>query len=94
MALAAEAANGTELKTEKSTSTKMQNKDKKSRTSYIAQNKQHFKLIGTNSAHTSEKKLSFEDFALSLTSKKNLTFRDEEEAAILLMALSCGFIHS
>lgn len=82
----AEAANGTEL---------INTGTKKSRTSYIAQNKQHFKLIGTNSAHTSDqKKLSFEDFALSLTSKKNLTIPDEEEAAILLMALSCGLIHS
>ncbi|XAR70798.1 hypothetical protein NMG60_11027797 [Bertholletia excelsa] len=42
-------------------------------------------------------KLSFEDFALSL-SKKYSTLRqafpkDEEEAAVLLMALSCGLLH-
>ncbi|XP_074348187.1 putative GATA transcription factor 22 [Apium graveolens] len=36
-------------------------------------------------------KLSFEDFAMTLMTKKS---NDEEEAAILLMALSCGIIHS
>ncbi|KAM7490537.1 hypothetical protein LguiA_033458 [Lonicera macranthoides] len=48
--------------------------------------------------HKKNKKLSFEEFALGLISK-NSSFRqvfpqDEEEAAILLMALSCGLINS
>lgn len=40
-------------------------------------------------------KLSFEDFTVTLIDKKSneLFPRDEEEAAILLMALSCGRIH-
>lgn len=48
--------------------------------------------------HKKNKKLSFEEFSLGLISK-NSGFRrvfpqDEEEAAILLMALSCGLINS
>lgn len=44
---------------------------------------------------TATSKLSFEEFAMTLMNKKSneLLPRDEEEAAILLMALSCGTIH-
>ena len=68
-----------------SMSDKSPKKEKKMHTSFAAK-------------HKKKKKLSFEEFALGLISK-NSGFRqvfpqDEEEAAILLMALSCGLINS
>ncbi|XP_059657057.1 putative GATA transcription factor 22 [Cornus florida] len=94
-AAAAAAGNGTNLATNSTTarSTKVQSKEKKSRKSYITQYKKQLKLRHSQS----EKKLSFEDFALSLI--QNSAFggvfpKDEEEAAVLLMALSCGLINS
>lgn len=73
------------LASDKSMNPKSPKKEKKTRTSYVAK-------------HKKKKQLSFEEFALGLISK-NSGFRqvfpqDEEEAAILLMALSCGLINS
>lgn len=53
-------------------------------------------IATTSSSHQATKKLCFEDFLGSLS--KNLAFhrvfpQDEKEAAILLMALSCGIVH-
>lgn len=62
-------------------------KVKKSRRSYH----DHRQSSQTNVKST----LAFEDFAMSLIKKSTESFpQDEEEAAILLMALSCGLIHS
>lgn len=63
-------------------------KEKKSRTSYH--------VARQSSQTTVNSTLTFEDFAMSLINKKSTESfpRDEEEAAILLMALSCGLIHS
>ncbi|KAA8521279.1 hypothetical protein F0562_011975 [Nyssa sinensis] len=97
-AMAAGTTNGKVHATDtSSTKTKLQNKEKKSRTSYMAQCKKPFKLPAGH-PQSGSKKLSFEDFAMSLN--KNIsTFqrvfpKDEEEAAILLMALSCGLVRS
>ncbi|KAK1367884.1 GATA transcription factor [Heracleum sosnowskyi] len=63
-------------------------KEKKWRTSYHD--------VRQSSQTSIKSTLSFEDFAMSLINKKSTESfpRDEEEAAILLMALSCGLIHS
>uniref|UniRef100_A0A2N9F740 GATA-type domain-containing protein n=1 Tax=Fagus sylvatica TaxID=28930 RepID=A0A2N9F740_FAGSY len=97
MAEAAAAANGIVVTTDMSSmkSYKVHNKEKKSRTSHVAQNKNKCKLM--DSSHHSQKKLSFKDFALSL--RNNSAFgrvfpQDEAEAALLLMELSCGLVHS
>lgn len=94
-AMLAAAANGTgDVTTENSkTKTKVPKKEKKSRSSYHMT--QFKKAFGTTQG--GRERISFEDFALSLS--KSLAFRrafpkDEEEAAILLMALSCGLLHS
>ncbi|CAL5359254.1 unnamed protein product [Camellia sinensis] len=92
------AANGMALAraTADSTRIKVQNKEKKSRcTSYTGQYKK--KAFKHHGSPQGKEKISFEDFAMSLS--KNSAFRrafpkDEEEAAILLMALSCGLLHS
>lgn len=47
-------------------------------------------------AKPSQRKLCFEEFALSLTKKLSIQQvfpKEEKEAAILLMALSCGLVH-
>ncbi|KAK9274398.1 hypothetical protein L1049_019212 [Liquidambar formosana] len=98
MAAAAAAANGTEIDTESSsTKTKVINKEKKSRTVHVTQYKKQCKLPANSPPDQSKKKLCFEDFALNLN--KNSAFQrvfpqDEEEGAILLMALSYGLIHN
>ncbi|KAH7834861.1 hypothetical protein Vadar_020399 [Vaccinium darrowii] len=96
MLAAAAVANGTvDVTTEDNseTKTKVQKKEKKSRSSYHMT--QFKKAFGTPQGD--RERISFEDFALSLS--KSLAFgrvfpKDEEEAAILLMALSCGLLHS
>lgn len=95
-AAAAAAANGAVLTMENST-TRTQlvpKKEKKSRSSY--QVVPYKKPFGGTSPQGGRERISFEDFALSMS--KSLGFRrafpkDEEEAAILLMALSCGLLH-
>ncbi|KAL3566361.1 hypothetical protein D5086_031776 [Populus alba] len=79
-----------------STKSKVNSKVKKLRTSHVVQGK---KLSNKppNPPLQSQKKLCFKNLALSLS--KNPALRqvlphDVEEAAILLMELSCGFIHS
>ncbi|KAL4649326.1 hypothetical protein ACB092_01G006900 [Castanea dentata] len=96
MAEAAAAANGIVVSTNISTtkSYKVHNKEKKSRKSQGAQYKTKCKLMDTSH---SKRKLSFKDLALSL--RNNSTFgrvfpQDEAEAALLLMELSCGLVHS
>ncbi|KAF5946688.1 hypothetical protein HYC85_016916 [Camellia sinensis] len=83
-AMAAAAANGATLAAETSTMkiTKVQHK--------------HQKRSKLATKSHGRKKLCFEDFLISLS--KNLAFhrifpQDEKEAAILLMALSCGLVH-
>lgn len=75
-------------------------KEKKPRTSHVAQYKKQCNTPDPDPAHheyQSQRKLRFKDFALSLSSHsalKQVFPQDVEEAAILLMELSCGFIHT
>ena len=82
--------------------TKVLNKDhKKPNNGYITKFKkrQYSQHINTNTSPSSSSprgKNCVEEFLVSLN--KNLTFhrvfpQDEKEAAILLMALSCGYVH-
>ncbi|RVX05534.1 putative GATA transcription factor 22 [Vitis vinifera] len=96
MAAAAATANGTILPTNTApTKTKAKHKDKKSSNGHVSHYKKRCKLAAAPSCET--KKLCFEDFTISLS--KNSAFhrvflQDEiKEAAILLMALSCGLVH-
>ncbi|XP_052183255.1 putative GATA transcription factor 22 [Diospyros lotus] len=96
MAAAAAAANGgTVLEAETaSVKSKTQQKEKRSNNGgHVAQYKKRSKLAA---ATQGRRKLCFEDFLISMS--KNLAFhhvfpQDEKEAAILLMALSCGLVH-
>ncbi|KAF8411427.1 hypothetical protein HHK36_003976 [Tetracentron sinense] len=95
MAAAAAAANSTiHVTTPSSMRSKVHKKDKKSANGgCVAQYKKRCKLTAPPS---SGKKLCFEDFTVNLS--KNSAFhrvfpQDEKEAAILLMALSCGLVH-
>ncbi|KAJ4959454.1 hypothetical protein NE237_026565 [Protea cynaroides] len=86
----AAAANGAVLANK--TSSKVQQQEKRSDNGYVQKYKKRCKL----SEPRSRKKLCFEDLTISLS--KNSAFhqvfpQDEKEAAILLMALSCGFVH-
>ncbi|GFY98447.1 GATA type zinc finger transcription factor family protein [Actinidia rufa] len=98
MAAAAAAANGTIFEETVQVKAKVQHvKAKRSKYGHVAQFKKRSKLAtnGTPS-HGLTKKLCFEDFLISLS--KNSAFhrvfpQDEKDAAILLMALSCGFVH-
>lgn len=93
---AAAATNGTIFPTETSAvlkTAKVQCKDKRSNNG-----QKRCKLAVTPSLPPSQgrEKLCFEDFLISLS--KNLAFhrvfpQDEKDAAILLMALSCGHVH-
>ncbi|XP_027368978.1 putative GATA transcription factor 22 isoform X2 [Abrus precatorius] len=98
----AEAANGLATPTNNaaSTKTRVHNKEKKSRTNHFAQLKNKHKSSTTTSSASSEGVRKFEyfkDFTISL--RNNTAFpqvfpRDEvAEAALLLMDLSCGFVH-
>ncbi|KAG5547229.1 hypothetical protein RHGRI_013036 [Rhododendron griersonianum] len=74
---------------------KLQHKAKRSNNGHVSQYKKRSKLAATPKSH-GRKKLCFEDFLISLS--KNLAIQqvfpqDEKEAAILLMALSCGLVH-
>ncbi|KAF2304344.1 hypothetical protein GH714_030292 [Hevea brasiliensis] len=96
MAAAAAMANSTDIAMETlSTKTKVHNKEKKLRTGHIAQGK---KLRKSPDLPQGQKKLcGFKNLALSLSKNSALQRvfpQDVEEAAILLMELSCGFIHS
>ncbi|KAJ0031859.1 hypothetical protein Pint_12955 [Pistacia integerrima] len=90
------AANGTITATD--SKIKVQNKEKKSRTTHIAHyKKQCNKSPDPPHHHQPQRKLCFKDFALSLSQNsalKQVFPQDVEEAAILLMELSCGFIQS
>lgn len=96
MAAAAAAESGTIIPAQASPfKAKLQPKDKKSPTSgHITKYKKRCKPAPPPSSPG--RKNCFEDFLISLS--KNLTFhrvfpQDEKEAAILLMALSCGYVH-
>ncbi|KAF8393531.1 hypothetical protein HHK36_021775 [Tetracentron sinense] len=95
MAATAAAANSTiHATTPSSMRIKVHNKEKKSTNGCVAQYKKRCKL--TAPPASSRKKLCFEDFTVNLS--KNSAFhrvfpQDEKEAAILLMALSCGLVH-
>ncbi|XP_059633098.1 GATA transcription factor 21-like [Cornus florida] len=95
-AAAAAAANGTILAPEASTmKTKVTLKNKRSSTGHVARHKKRSKFTIPSDDH-GRKKLCFEDFLINLSN--NLAFQrvfpqDEKEAAILLMALSCGLVH-
>lgn len=82
--------------------TKILHKDhKKTNNGHITKykKKQYSKQINTNPLSSSSpptRKNEVEEFLISL--RKNLAFhrvfpQDEKEAAILLMALSCGYVH-
>ena len=92
---AAAAINDTTVGTEPSPmKLKLSNKEKKMHTSNAGQ---HKKLLKPSCPPPTNKKVCFEDFTSSLS--KNSGFRrvfpqDEEEAAILLMALSCDLVYS
>ncbi|KAK1372580.1 GATA transcription factor [Heracleum sosnowskyi] len=60
-----------------------------------AEKRLHTNYLDVTQSHQTTATPSFEDFAATLINKKtNKLFpRDEEEGAILLMALSCGRIH-
>ncbi|XVE97672.1 hypothetical protein REPUB_Repub03eG0039200 [Reevesia pubescens] len=102
MEAAAAAANGVAVATD-TTSMKIKvhmNKEKKSRSSHVVQYKKQFKPSDHyNSPHhhqTQKKLCSFKEFALSLGKNAALQRvfpQDVEEAAILLMELSCGLVH-
>lgn len=95
-AAAAEVANGTppasDVPTMKSKS-QQKIKDKRSSKDYVSQFKKRCKFENPS---LGRKKLCFEEFTLSLS--KNSAFHrvfpeDERDAAVLLMALSCGLVH-
>lgn len=93
-AMAAAATNGTVAMSSSSSSTKTKVlKEKKSRSTHVAQCK---KLCRPPDSPRSQKKLCFKNLALSLRRSSALQVlpHDVEEAAILLMELSCGFIQS
>ncbi|KAL5771465.1 hypothetical protein ACOSP7_015619 [Xanthoceras sorbifolium] len=100
-AMEAAAGNSTTTATTDTGSTKIKvqhNREKKSRTSHVGQYKKQCKLQDPPADQISQRNLCFNDFALSL-SKNSSAFKqvfpqDVEEAAILLMELSCGFINS
>ncbi|XP_075502088.1 putative GATA transcription factor 22 [Primulina tabacum] len=81
---------------------KLKNKEKTSKKGNTSSFKKHCKMAATAAGSSSNgdtrKKLDLEDFLINLS--KNLAFRfrvfpqDEKDAAILLMALSSGLIHS
>ncbi|TKY57972.1 putative GATA transcription factor 22 [Spatholobus suberectus] len=78
--------------------TRVYNKEKKCRTNHFAQFKNKYKSTTTAGSSEGVKKLEyFNDFALSLRSNSSFQQvfpRDEvAEAAMLLMDLSCGFVH-
>ncbi|KAL9443295.1 hypothetical protein AB3S75_016620 [Citrus x aurantiifolia] len=78
---------------------KLQIKDKKPRTSHVPQNKKQYRTLDPDPTHQyqSQRKLCFKDFAIALSKNsalKQVFPQDVEEAAILLMELSCGFTHS
>ncbi|XP_022731090.1 putative GATA transcription factor 22 [Durio zibethinus] len=95
---AAAAVNGAAVPTD-ATSMKIKvhiNREKKSRTSHVRQYKKH-QFKDPSDYNSSHKKLCFKELALSLS--KNSTLQpvfpqDVEDAAILLMELSCGLLHS
>ncbi|XP_027173800.1 putative GATA transcription factor 22 [Coffea eugenioides] len=100
MAAAAAAANGTSPPTYDTTAplkVKVQNKDKlKSNGQFKKRCKLNTSAESSQNLHAVQKKSGFEDFLFNLS--KNLAFhrvfpQDEKEAAILLMALSCGLVH-
>ncbi|KAJ9183572.1 hypothetical protein P3X46_007409 [Hevea brasiliensis] len=101
MEAAAAVANGTVISMETSSSSSSSStksklhKEKKSRTGHTTQGKKLWKPPG--SPQGQKKICSFKNLALSLSKNPALQRvfpQDVEEAAILLMRLSCGFIHS
>ena len=96
MAAAAAAASGTILPTNTTPAkTKAKHKDKRSSNGHVSQYNKRYKLAAPPSCET--KKLCFEDFTINLSKNSALhrVFPQDEikEAAILLMALSCGLVH-
>lgn len=95
MEAAAAGANGTAVSTEMSSAKNKLHKEKKWRSGQIAQGR---KLCKPPDSPQGQKKIcSFKNLALSLSKNSALQRvlpQDVEEAAILLMELSCGFIHS
>ncbi|XP_058189104.1 putative GATA transcription factor 22 [Rhododendron vialii] len=96
LAAAAAAANSAVLTMENSTTRTelVPKKEKKSRSSYHVV--PYKKPFGVTSPQGGRERISFEDFALSMSKSLGLRRafpKDEEEAAILLMALSCGLLH-
>ncbi|KAF9662318.1 hypothetical protein SADUNF_Sadunf18G0040500 [Salix dunnii] len=94
----AAAANGTVISIQASSSAqnKVNRKVRKLRTSHAAQGKK-LSNYPLDSPLQNQKKLCFKNLALSLSKNpalRQVLPRDVEEAAILLMELSCGFIHS
>ncbi|KAF6174879.1 hypothetical protein GIB67_026367 [Kingdonia uniflora] len=92
-ALAAAAAAGTLISTETPVPKVVHREKRSGNGAYIPQYKKRCKITVPPS---SQKKLCFEDLSISL-SKSSAFHRvfpqDEREAAVLLMALSCGLVH-
>ncbi|XP_042513934.1 GATA transcription factor 21-like [Macadamia integrifolia] len=93
-AAAAEAASSGVLRNETTSMRTKVQKEKRTDKGYVQQYKKRCKHTSPSSR---KNELCFEDFTINLS--KNLAFhqvfpQDEKEAAILLMALSCGLVHS
>lgn len=97
MAIAAAATDGTPLRTEApAMKIKVHQKEKRGKKGNTLKHKKLFKTA-TGASNGQKKQLGFEEFLINL--HKDLAFhsvfpQDEKEAAILLMAISSGLVHS
>ncbi|CAA3012020.1 GATA transcription factor 21-like [Olea europaea subsp. europaea] len=95
MAIAADATAGAPLRTP-TTKIKVHQKEKRGKKGHTLEHKKLFKMAA-GASNRQRKQLGFEDYLINL--KKDLAFhrlfpQDEKEAALLLMALSSGLVHS
>ncbi|CAI9766023.1 unnamed protein product [Fraxinus pennsylvanica] len=97
MAIAVAATDGTPLRTETpATKIKVHQKEKRGKKGNTLKHKKLFKTAA-GASNGEKKQLDFEEFLINL--HKDLAFhrvfpQDEKEAAILLMAISSGLVHS
>lgn len=98
MAVAAEAEASANGKTDHQTAMKIkvQHQRKVNTSNHVTPFKKRYKFGPSSSSTNAPKKLDFEDFLINLSNKlalQQIFPQDEKEAAILLMALSCGLVH-